>query len=757
MALTDIASGPNLIQSLKIFRSVMVNASGVFFWIPLSFYVSLEHSQEHFHTLTRLLLPLIIFYFFIFLINSFKIRVALNLIIYFFIYLSIYLFGSEIQTVAIPFGVIFLAGIILISFGLNYRYALLILPVLLVMEFLIATRVGDKLLLSGAGYNINLFILFHLFIAFIAIAFNYSLEKTLNLVDKETLDFALQNQTREALSIQNALLRNLKNKIHGILLTHLSLIGQKRMKILDPNLISQINNDLSSTQAIETSLEEISLLNLLKDATGKSALYEVNIFLGQVPDLQLSKKLANDLEEVVLEVLRNITKHASATSIHLTGKLIRGDLKILLEDDGIGPEKIQVNRFGVKSAILETLTSINGSVKYLNRKPQGTITEIIIPAHKEVSLKNLSPNYISSLIYSREIKYLIICLQLILYIYFLSNAVAIDNPFIFLIHAIVIFTLIASLISNNPKVQNLFSALFFSFSIFLIFYLSSLFNEITYAGAWNWILNAFNLAFIFYIGFQKRAIFRWWSGFIYVSCLVAVIFNMNPEVRAIMLPPFINGFAAGVAFVGAILLFNKKIIQKISAYESTYLNENFKLASEEFQKISKSLWQTNPSVGASLITRAINSPAILEDPGFIREAQIEQARLRSLLNINPAIDSKLNVQILKIIKIASENKNIFELEFRGTQENNPPVPEVYFDFVKSLVEIEQVTPIFASIFSSESDIQITLVVEKAAYERVLKSSTVDLSNNEKWELEIETDDVTSEQVWFLISKLKTNV
>ncbi len=687
VALPEIVAGPNLIQSLNTFRSVMVNASGVFFWIPLGIYVSLEHSKGNFNTLTRILLPLIIFYFLIFFIKSSTMRVILNLIIFFFVYACLILFGIEIQTVSIPLGVIFIAGIILIAFGLNFKYALTLLPILLLMEYLVANTAGSNLILSGASFNLELFMLYHAFIAFIGISFNYSLEATLKFVDKETSDFAMENQAHEAFLIQQSMLRNLKNKIHGLLLTHLSLIGQSRMKILDKDLMLQIKKDLSSSNEIESKLSETSLLEIVKKISSNNSSDALNFSVKSMPDFQIPLNLASDIQEVLSEVFRNISKHAYAKNVSLTCNLFRNNLTFLIEDDGIGPGEIKANRFGVKSTIFETLVSMKGSIKYLARKPQGTITEIVVPIKKEVSLKYLTPEFISDLIYSKVTRFLIIFLQFILFSYFLTEQIVLSNPIIFLLHLCVFASLFLSLFSKAPLLKNVTSILFFIFSLIFIFALSNIFDKTSQAGAWNWILNTLNLAFIFYFGFQKIPLLRWSFALIYVGFIFFIILQMPSEVSSIMWPPFLTGVTSGIAFVAAILLFNKKIVEKINIYESLYQRENIKQANLDFARITNSLWQTQPSVGVEIINRAFANPEVLNDPNFIREAQIEQARLRSLLNIDPSIASELNFQILTIIKLASENNNIFELEFHGSQYNNPPVPNEYFEFVKSLVKI----------------------------------------------------------------------
>ncbi len=62
----------------------------------------------------------------------------------------------------------------------------------------------------------------------------------------------------------------------------------------------------------------------------------------------------------------------------------------------------------------------------------------------------------------------------------------------------------------------------------------------------------------------------------------------------------------------------------------------------------------------------------------------------------------------------------------------------------------------ASIFSSQADIQLTLVVSNKTYKQVINSSKFNPSKNQEWVLEIDSDENENSQVWFLISKAKTS-
>ena len=757
MKQVELQVGPNLIQNLQTFRSIMVAASGFLFWIPIVVFVSIEHSRQNFYTLTRILIPLIITYFLIFFIKNFMIKTFAILAIYITFYLFLIFFGYEIQSRVIPFGIIFLAAVLLISFGFKFKLAVPSLAFILILEYITVAQVGDKLILSGAAYNVELFILYHFIIGLVAFTFTHTLEKELNFIDKETIKFANDNRDYEKLVFQRELLRSLKSKIHGTLLNNLSLISQNRFTVTSDKFLDTLREDLADTKSIESNIGDISLKEILDQVFKANPLPDFPHKISAIPDVFLPRNLALDLKELLIEVLRNIYRHAQAKSISIDISLKNQYLFITINDDGIGPDSIKLPRLGLTSAIFETLISVGGKITYTKNLPTGTTTKIEFPVTENLSLKNLSEAELTRKIFPTTLKMTFLLPHVILALFFFTDPIIQSNPLIYVLHAIAASFLALSLFPDIAEIRPIFPSLFLISSLVLFWQVSKIYQACEDSGGWHWIITTYTIGFIFYLGFQKDKILRWLGLPIFLSFMFYASYSLPADCASIIRLPLFNSTIAGIGFGLSLTIFYIQVSKKVALYETTYKSENLLDATNVFLKLAKSNWDTNPEAGLAIISNAVKDPEILKNAQFIDEAKVEQARLRSLLTVDPFAKSELIDQIITVIKTASSSKNIFELEFHGPQDFNPKVPDIYFDLVNESVKVPQSLPIQSKIFSGPEDIQISLLMDLGAFEEVSKRINFEPPKLDNWILE--TEKIYQDEqarIWFLLSYRRTS-
>jgi hypothetical protein len=757
MKQVELQVGPNLIQNLQTFRTVMAAASGFLFWVPIVIFVSVEHSRQNFYTLTRILIPLLILYFFIFFIKNFLYRTLANLAIFVTFYLFLIFFGEEIQSRIIPFGIIYLAAVLLISFGLKLKFALPAIALVLTLEYFTATRVGEKLILGGAVFNLELFILYHFIIAIVAFTFTNTLEKELNFIDKETIKFANDNRDYEKLIYQRELLRNLKSKIHGTLLNNLSLISQNRFKVTSDGFLDSLKEDLADTKSIESEIGDISLADIFSQVSKANSHVDFSLEINTIPEVFLSRNLALDLKELLIEVLRNVDRHAKANSVAVDVSLKNQRLYFTINDDGIGPDSISSPKLGLSTAIFETLHALDGKIIYSGNLPTGTTTKIEFPVSENISLKNLSEEELTRKIFPVRLKAAFLLPHIVLAIYFLTDPVVRDNPVIYVLHAIAASFLFFSLFPDIAKIKPIFPTLFLISSLVLFWQVSKIYQACETAGGWHWIITTYTIGFIFYLGYQKDKFLRWLGLPIFLTFMFYISYSLPSNCTEIIRLPLFNSTIAGIGFALSLIIFYRQVKVKIKLYEATYKSENLIAANKVFIKLAKSNWDTNPETGIELISKAVKNSKVLEDSEFIKEAKLEQARLRSLLTIDPLAQSQLNEQIIEIIRIANSYKNVFELEFHGPQEFNPKVPDAYFELVSESLKIPHSLPIQSKIFSSPTDLQVSLIMNTEAFEETAARLNFKEPKFENWVLETEKIfQDGQERIWFLLSYSRTS-
>lgn len=100
----------------------------------------------------------------------------------------------------------------------------------------------------------------------------------------------------------------------------------------------------------------------------------------EVGDLQLERGLATAVFRIYQEALTNVARHASATAVEVSLKLERGQLKLVIDDDGIGvpeiaPRSSTLGLLGMR----ERARRCGGDCEIRRRSPRGTTVALSVP------------------------------------------------------------------------------------------------------------------------------------------------------------------------------------------------------------------------------------------------------------------------------------------------------------------------------------------------------------------------------------------
>jgi signal transduction histidine kinase len=100
----------------------------------------------------------------------------------------------------------------------------------------------------------------------------------------------------------------------------------------------------------------------------------------EVGDLQLERGLATAVFRIYQEALTNVARHASATAVDVSLRLERGQLKLLVEDDGVGvpeiaPRSSTLGLLGMR----ERARRCGGDCEVRRRSPRGTTVALSVP------------------------------------------------------------------------------------------------------------------------------------------------------------------------------------------------------------------------------------------------------------------------------------------------------------------------------------------------------------------------------------------
>ena len=132
-------------------------------------------------------------------------------------------------------------------------------------------------------------------------------------------------------------------------------------------------------------LEELGLVAAIRKEAKDLARNTGIAVRASVPDNlgRFAPQIETALYRIVQEALHNVAKHAHAKTVDVSLQLDRGELNLVIADDGIGMAEhkgtARGQSFGL-AGIKERVSTMNGAVRVCSTKGQGTRIEISVPA-----------------------------------------------------------------------------------------------------------------------------------------------------------------------------------------------------------------------------------------------------------------------------------------------------------------------------------------------------------------------------------------
>jgi len=128
------------------------------------------------------------------------------------------------------------------------------------------------------------------------------------------------------------------------------------------------------TELIEKVRREI--LNL-RNSTSDLSEQAIAICGDRLGILDLTIPLDQALNPIVIELLRNATKHSGASVINLSTHQVQTFTVIEVSDNGTGGVEMKTDRFGL-AGITEAVAELSGQIEFVNLAP-GLLIRVSIP------------------------------------------------------------------------------------------------------------------------------------------------------------------------------------------------------------------------------------------------------------------------------------------------------------------------------------------------------------------------------------------
>jgi signal transduction histidine kinase len=201
---------------------------------------------------------------------------------------------------------------------------------------------------------------------------------------------------------RNRLARDLHDGM-GSALTQIALDARKALKFAqtseaDARLASIAD---SSSEALEklddivwvTDPEEDSLASLLDHISDFSARFartaEIQCrlnFPSQVPETIVSAPFRHHVFSAVKEAVRNVVRHANASTLYVRATISEADLEIVITDDGkgfsVGASETSTREGNGLKNIVVRIKAVGGNVKITSVPSEGTTVQINTPLER---------------------------------------------------------------------------------------------------------------------------------------------------------------------------------------------------------------------------------------------------------------------------------------------------------------------------------------------------------------------------------------
>ncbi len=206
----------------------------------------------------------------------------------------------------------------------------------------------------------------------------------------EQLTKEIQNMT---LALERArIAQDIHDKL-GHTLTSLGIQLELAAKFLQTKQYKQAEDTLGTAQKISAeSFAELrrAIQAIRDDFDFNEALNQLTARVGQQPQqlkvqldmdtLQLPPQSRHELFCIVQECLTNVQKHSQATEVKVSVKNDNGNIKLTVEDNGVGlpADHRASNGFGIKG-MMERAKSVGGTLEVCKAAARGTIIRVTVP------------------------------------------------------------------------------------------------------------------------------------------------------------------------------------------------------------------------------------------------------------------------------------------------------------------------------------------------------------------------------------------
>jgi signal transduction histidine kinase len=92
----------------------------------------------------------------------------------------------------------------------------------------------------------------------------------------------------------------------------------------------------------------------------------------KVDDVSVSVDVEQALFRVLQEALANVARHSQADKVSVNLKSENGEVKLVVEDNGVGFDEASVTKGVGLDSMKERLGAVNGTLEFSSRRPQGT-------------------------------------------------------------------------------------------------------------------------------------------------------------------------------------------------------------------------------------------------------------------------------------------------------------------------------------------------------------------------------------------------
>ncbi len=271
-----------------------------------------------------------------------------------------------------------------VSFGAAFSFrsttALPIIVVTALINWLVVLNPAPSVILSASEF-LNGFIgpLFILITgpALSLLSRSWFLAAKRTDLSRESLESMVASSYR-TLQIQTAR-STVDRRIHETVLNTLHAIASSAPTSSRPRIQAACQHDLDQLELGIQGDRPQFLSAIIADAITASGFSSVQPAIHLDGDPELVPQLAGAARDAIVEALRNIDRHAAATTASISTTANADALTITIRDNGRGLSDQALERFGMRNTIRASMTALGGTVEVSSPAGAGTILILTMP------------------------------------------------------------------------------------------------------------------------------------------------------------------------------------------------------------------------------------------------------------------------------------------------------------------------------------------------------------------------------------------